>query len=175
MNSWTCKHVVEWLQTLDLSPAPKDVSKVLMKIWGYVDFTWAFLQNWVDGPLLLELTPEDFTSSLKFTGVQTKRIVREINKLKGATPKPTQRKKDLRSTKGKDVYPLISSHSKLKLRIQNRVLGRMVWLQFNCEKRAHLHGRFHGSQCDRWLRHWFGWGFLNPRNLQWYGLNHKLG
>jgi len=67
---WDIKNVSQWSQSLDI-PVPKD----------------AFQNSWVDGPILLEITPQDLQESLKLNGLQTKRLMREINLLKS---KPSQ-------------------------------------------------------------------------------------
>jgi len=62
ITEWNCKHVSQWLRSLDLQTAAD-----------------AFLNNWVDGVILLEIRTADLVDSLKFTPLQAKRVMREIN------------------------------------------------------------------------------------------------
>jgi len=66
ISEWNSTNVAQWIKTLDLRPAPSET----------------FLHNWVDGPILLEITHQDLVESLKFTGLQAKRMLREIESRK---------------------------------------------------------------------------------------------
>jgi len=62
---WTSEHVAAWVQSLSF-PVPKE----------------PFLHNWVHGPNFLELQFEDLVDSMKFTKLQAKRLMVEIEAVK---------------------------------------------------------------------------------------------
>lgn len=66
---WQSEHVGAWFHSLNLPNSSKDI----------------FLSNWVDGPMLLEMTIDEMKDSLQLSGLQAKRLTREINSLKSSS------------------------------------------------------------------------------------------
>jgi len=61
IETWNIRHVAQWVQSLDFKP-PKE----------------PFVDNWVNGAILLEISEKDMVESLKFTPLQAKRLMKEV-------------------------------------------------------------------------------------------------
>jgi len=92
ISEWNSKHVAQWLRALDFQ-APVE----------------AFQSNWVDGPILLEITQQDLVDSLKLTNLQAKRLMREITSVKKVAEKSAQ------TQNGASGVPIIRGNTQTKI------------------------------------------------------------